>query len=243
MRLGRVFDLFISAKVREAFQGQVLDGTAERVDQSVKYLIDWLMDHELRLWNAEMVYLNRRRQSRYDDQIVGQVGGGFDYNRRELLQNVSRRARQVVDTFDRQAEAHELADSVRGAVTQTAIAEAGAVGLGTAVALIVGTAAADVTGVLAASVIAGLGLFIIPHRRRQATADFLKKTEDLRQRLAAALTDQFRRELNRSQERIREAIAPYLRFVRAEHEKVTQTKAELEAVGTALRALRAEIER
>ncbi|HEX2172153.1 MAG TPA: dynamin family protein [Dehalococcoidia bacterium] len=242
IRLGRVFDLFNAAKVREMFQADVLEGTAERIDRSVQDLIDWLMDHELRLWNAVMEYLARRRQTRYDDQIVGQVGGGFDYNRRELLQSVSRRARQVVETFDRQAEAHELASSVRTAVTQTAIAEAGAVGLGTAVAVIVGTAAADVTGVLAASVVAGLGLFIIPYRRKKATADFLKKTDDLRERLATALTDQFNREVNRSQERIRDAIAPYLRFVRTEHEKVTGLKADLDATRSALRALRAEIE-
>lgn len=243
IRLARVFDLFNSSKVREAFQEEVLGDTADRIDRSVQDLIDWLMDHELRLWNAVMEYLARRRQSRYDEQIVGQVGGGFDYNRRELLQSVSRRAREVVETFDRQAEARELANSVRNAVTQTAIAEAGAVGLGTAVALIVSSAAIDVTGVLAASVVAGLGLFIIPYRRRQATRDFLAKTETLRERLSAALTDQFRREVNRSQERIREAIAPYLRFVRTEREKITEIKDELTEIRVALAALRAEIEK
>ena len=242
IRLGRVFDLFNSAKVREAFQSEVLAGTAERIDASVQDLIDWLMNRELRLWNDVMDYLNRHRQSRYDNQIIGQVGGSFDYNRRELLQAVSRRARQVVESFDRQTEAYELANSVRNAVTQTAIAEAGAVGLGAAVALIVGGIAADVTGVLAASVIASLGLFILPHRRRKATADFLKKTNDLRERLAAALTDQFRREVNRSQESIQDAIAPYLRFVRTEHGKVTQVKNELDAIRAALRGLRTEIE-
>ena len=109
---------------------------------------------------------------------------------------------------------------MRDAVTQTAIAEAGAVGLGTAIAVIVGTAAADVTGVLAASVIGGLGLFIIPRRRRRATEDFLKKTEALRERLTAALTDQFHRELERSRERITDAIGPYRRFVREEYDRL-----------------------
>jgi len=54
------------------------------------------------------------------------------------------------------------------AVAHTALAEIGAVSLGTAVAVLVGTAAADVTGFLAAGVIAGLGLIIIPARKRKA---------------------------------------------------------------------------
>jgi small GTP-binding protein len=242
IRLGRVFDLFNTAKIKASFEDQVLTGTAERIDEAVNELSDWLMGHELRLWNAVMEYFNRRRQARFDDELIGQSGGGFDYTRRELLQAVSRRAREVVSGFDHQTEAHELASSVREAVTQTAIAEAGAVGLGTAIAVIVGTAAADVTGVLAASVIGGLGLFIIPNRRRRATEDFLKKTEALRERLTAALTDQFHRELDRSRERIADAIGPYRRFVREEYTSLTGLKTDLDASATALRALRMQIE-
>jgi hypothetical protein len=188
-----------------------------------------------------MEYFNRRRQTRFDDQLIGQPLGGFDSTRRELLQAVSRRADEVVSSFDRQAEAHELASSVRDSVTQTAIAEAGAVGLGTAIAILVGTAAADVTGVLAASVVGGLGLFIIPRRRHQATEAFLKKTQLLRERLTGALTDQFQRELQRSRERLSEAIGPYRRFAREEFDTLTQLKTELDDTGTALRTLRAQI--
>jgi small GTP-binding protein len=242
IRLGRIFDLFNSSKIREEFQAQVLAGTAERIDESVQGLIDWMVSRELRLWNAVMDYLNRHRGIQSDDQILGQVGGGFDYTRRDLLQSVSRRAQSVVSSFDRQAEARQLADGVRDSVTQTAIAEAGAVGLGAAIAILVGTAAADVTGILAASIVAGLGLFIIPARRRKATADFLKKMDDLRERLTAALTDQFERETQRAGENIREAIAPYLRFVRAEYDKVTEVKSDLDAAASSLRALRADIE-
>jgi hypothetical protein len=100
-----------------------------------------------------------------------------------------------------------------------------------------------VTGILAASVIAGLGLFIIPHRRRQVTAKFLQKTEDLRIHLSAALTDQFQRETQRAAERIRDAIAPYVRFVRAEYDRVSQIRAELSASRATLERLRSEIER
>jgi small GTP-binding protein len=174
IRLGRVFDLINTSKVRASFEEQVLTGMAERIDTAVNDVGDWLMDHELRLWTSVMEYFGRRRQARFDDELIGQVGGGFDATRRQLLQTVSQRAREAVRSFDHQAEANELARSVRDAVTQTAIAEAGAVGLGTAIAVLIGTAASDVTGVLAASVIGGLGLFILPYRRPRATKEFLQ---------------------------------------------------------------------
>jgi small GTP-binding protein len=241
VHLGRIFDLLNTAKVRESFQREVLTGSAEQIDAAVKDLSDWLLEHELRLWNSVMDYFNRRRQTRFDDQLIGQPVGGFETTRRELLQAISRRADEVVSSFDRQAEAHELASSVRDSVTQTALAEAGAVGLGTAIAILVGTAAADVTGVLAASVIGGLGLFIIPRRRHQATEGFLQKTQALRERLTAALSDQFQRELQRARERLSDAIGPYRRFVREEFDTVSRLKTELDDTATALRNLRAQI--
>jgi small GTP-binding protein len=41
VRLGRVFDLINTAKVRESFQQEVLAGSAERIDESVQELSDW----------------------------------------------------------------------------------------------------------------------------------------------------------------------------------------------------------
>jgi hypothetical protein len=79
------------------------------------------------------------------------------------------------------------------------------------------TAAADLTGITAALVIAGFGLFILPNRRRKARAEFREKTETLRERLGEVVRRQFDTELKRSIERMREAIAPYIRFVRTEH--------------------------
>jgi hypothetical protein len=41
------------------------------------------------------------------------------------------------------------------------------------------TVAVDVTGILAASLLAGLGLFVLPNKRRQAKRDFHAKAEEL----------------------------------------------------------------
>jgi hypothetical protein len=72
----------------------------------------------------------------------------------------------------------------------------------------VATTAADLTGVTAALLIAGLGLFILPRRRRKAREEFREKTEALRERLGEVVKRQFETEIDRSVGRMREAIAP-----------------------------------
>ncbi|NJN99942.1 MAG: hypothetical protein HC875_40470 [Anaerolineales bacterium] len=64
----------------------------------------------------------------------------------------------------------------------------------------------------------------------------------LRQQLISALTGQADKELNRSLQRINDAVAPYTRFVRAEQEKGQQTQTELTQAQQVQGRLRAEIE-
>ena len=59
----------------------------------------------------------------------------------------------------------------------------------------------------------------------------------------ATLREQFEGELGRSLGRIREAIAPYTRFVRAERDKALRLHEELTETAGQLRQLRVAIER
>ena len=58
----------------------------------------------------------------------------------------------------------------------------------------------------------------------------------------SALQDEFRRELERSVQRIRDALAPYTRFVRAEREHTEHLASELRAALDELNRLRARVE-
>src|SRR4029079_15646133 len=82
----------------------------------------------------------------------------FHADRRRMLDDARREAQSVVEGFDRQKEASDLADSARNAVATAAAVGAGALGLGAIVTIAASTAAADVTGIVMASVIAGVGL-------------------------------------------------------------------------------------
>ncbi|MFZ5916019.1 MAG: dynamin family protein [Chloroflexota bacterium] len=242
VRLARVLDLINTSRVRGAFERQVVADTPQRIDSAVQELIDWMVEKDLRQWQAVMDYLEKRRSIKSDDRFIGQVGGQFEYNRRALLDSVGRAASRAVASYDKEREAAELAESVRFAVALAASIEAGAVGLGAILTIALTTTAADVTGVLAAGALAALGLFVLPSKRRQAKTDLKNKIADMRGQIMAGMTAQFERELARSTQRIQEAIAPYTRFVRAEREKLAEVQTSLRGVESALKLLRAQVD-
>jgi small GTP-binding protein len=241
IRLANVRELVQRSKVQERFQREVVADTEKLIDERVEELIDWMVDRNLKQWRAIVEYVNRRRQAQYDEHVIGEVGDNFEYNRSQLLQSVGKNATDVVQRYDREYESQQLALSLQGAVAQTAAVEVGALGLGAAAVAVATTAAADLTGITAALVIAGFGLFILPNRRRKARAEFREKTEALRERLGEVVRRQFETELNRSVERMREAIAPYTRFVRTEHARMTEARSNLAEITAETEALRAEI--
>jgi len=104
------------------------------------------------------------------------------------------------------------------------------------------TAAADATGIVLASAVAILGLFVIPARRRQATAEMRARIAALREQLIGSLRTQFEKEMAHSVQEINDAIAPYTRFVRAEQNKLAEVKTGFEQTRTGLERLRVEAE-
>lgn len=241
LRFGRVIDLFRQQRLSEEFERAVVGDAPERIDRVAHDLIDWMVDQDLRLWRSVTDQVDRRRGTSVDGPSE-RLAGSFEYDRRALLGSLGQTARGVIQRHDHQREASQLAASVRDAVTQATLLEAGAVGLGAVTMALVGSAAADVSGLFAASVLAGVGLWLLPRKRRQAKAQFRMRTEELRTKLLTALRDEFQRELERSLQRIRDALAPYDRFVRAERERTSRFATDLNAQIAEVAALRNEVE-
>ena len=238
IRIGRVFDLLNSAKIKADFERQVVGDNEKQIDASINELIDWMVEQDLRTWEAVNGYIDRRRLSKYEEDMIGEVGAQFRYDRRALLESVSKRAREEVERYDPEQAGHDLSLSVRSAVAQVAVAEAGAVGLGALVVAAASTVAVDVTGILAASLVAGLGLFILPRKRKQSREEFRRRSEELERRLLEVMNDQFEHELGKSIGRIQDAIAPYTRFVRDQQGKFVGIEQSLDGVLGDLHALR-----
>jgi hypothetical protein len=228
--------------VRLEFERMVVGDVPQRIERKVDELIDWLVDSDLRQWQAVTDHLAERRRA-HQGRIVGDPGvGSFHYDRDRLIDAVGREALRVVETYDKNREAQAIGEAAQTAVATSAALEVGAVGLGTLVTILATTAAADVTGVLMASVLAAVGLFIIPAQRRKAKNEMREKVAAVRSQLVQSLQTQFGREIERSLQGINEAIAPYTRFVRAERGKLLETNEQLETIRTELERLKARVE-
>jgi hypothetical protein len=130
---------------------------------------------------------------------------------------------------------------VRDALAATALAEAGAIGLGALVVTLLQGALLDFTGVLTAGVLAVSGLYLIPAKRRQIKRQFHDKIAELREQLLKTMRRQFSTELDLMLTRIREAIGPYTRFIRAQRELLSTIQRDLSDVDVELGRLRADI--
>jgi small GTP-binding protein len=252
VRLARIPDLVRSQRVKDDFEQKVIADAPTEIQSAVDGLIDWMVEQEHKLWQNVNDYVSRRRQSAAsvlgtpgageDAHVIGGIGVSFDYSRREVLQRVAGAANRAMSSYDREAESRALAGSLQGAVAQTAMAGASAIGLGVGLAVLVGTAAADFTGIAAGILLAGLGLGILPYRRRRAKAQFDSRTRELSEALSNTLRDQFKREMEASSQRLHEALAPYTRFVRIESERVSEVRATLERLREETNALRRQVE-
>ena len=242
IRLGRVFDLLKRERIQQEFTQQVVSDVPQRIERKVNELIDWLVDADLRQWQAVNEHLADRRRA-HQERILGDMGvGSFHHDREHLIEGVGRQAQRVVETYDKAREAEAIADGAQTAVAALAAVEIGAVSLGTVVTILATTAAADATGILIASLIALLGFIIIPARKRQAKAEMRAKIAAMREQLLHALRTQFEREIERSLQNINEAMAPYTRFVRAEQGKLVETQAELSRIKNGLEGLKVKVD-
>ena len=238
LRLTNVQNLVRGDKVRAQFEKQVLADVPQQIEEQVQRMIDWLVQKDLHEWGQVMSYLQRRRAQNLE-HLVGEGYGPREARRRELIDTVGKSVQSIVNTYDRDQEARELAANVETAVAQTALMEAGAVGLGTLVSIAVLSSTMDITGILAAGTLAVLGFFVIPFKRKQAKDNFRGKMQLLRTKLLNALTKQFDNESQSAIARLKEGVAPYTRYVRSERERIEKAETTLAELQGNLSALRA----
>jgi ABC-type transport system involved in cytochrome bd biosynthesis fused ATPase/permease subunit len=225
-------------RVRAQFEKQVLADVPQQIESQVQRLIDWLVQKDLHEWQQVMSYLQRRRTQNLD-HMVGESAAPRETRRRELLETVGQTVQSIVESYDRNKEAHELGASVEAAVAQTALLEVGAVGLGALVAAAVLGSTLDITGILAASTLAILGFFVIPYKRKQAKDKFKEKMVSLRTRLLDALTAQFNGESEIVIARLKDGVAPYTRYINSERERIDKAGNTLSGLRQTISELRA----
>jgi small GTP-binding protein len=240
IRLARIVDLMKKEKIQQIYEDQVVANVPDLVEAKVTAIIDWLVDSNLRQWQAITSHIAEGRQ-KHKGRMVGDISN-FIYDRERLITSIRDEATRVIDSYDKTREADEIARRSQNAVAATAAISAGAVGLGTLVTILATTMATDITGILLAGVMAALGLFIIPTRRRNAKKEMRQKVKSMRDQLTTSLTEHFSHEISRSLQEIKDTITPYTRFVRSENEKNQEAHQKLKSYLTEIIQLSNEIE-
>ena len=241
IRIGNIMELRHTDRLSEAFEREVLADVPQQIEQRIQGLIDWMIEKNLRLWQSIMDYLQRNRVPEHRDGLIGDVGGSFDYNRGALIDSVALTTQRVVNTYDREAESRAFGDDVRNALAATALTEAGAVGIGALLIAAFNSIWLDVTGILTAGLVALAGFYVLPNKRRQVKRQLRERINTLREQLLHTMQQQFDSELDKMIGRIREAIAPYTRFIRTQREHLTQVQGELSDIDVELGRIRSEI--
>lgn len=241
LRINNIWELRDSDRLRERFEFEVIGDLPKQVDARLHGMIDWIVEKNLRLWQSTMEYLQRNRVTERRHDLIGDIGGSFEYNRSALINSVAAEAQRVVQTYDRDYETEKLVDDVRSSLVAVGLVELGAVGVGGLIAAAGASLAVDFTGIAAAGIIAVGGLFLIPAKRRQLKSQFHDKVQTMREQLPQTMRRQFESESEQMIARIRESVAPYTRFVRSQRELLLQAQKEFSDVDVELGRIRAEI--
>lgn len=241
MRLTNIHNLVRGDKIRAQFEKEVLQDLPQQIDDQVQRLIDWLVEKDHHEWQRVMAYLQSRQALKLE-HLVGASASPQANRRRELIDNVGRRAQTIIESYDRTKESSQLAANVEGAVAQTALFEAGAVGLGALVTTAVLSSTLDITGIIAAGTLAVVGFLVIPYKRKKAKDGFKEKMAALRTNLIDALTSSFQHETGNAVSRLRDNVSPYTRYIQAETERVEKAEASVADIRGQLSRLKSKIE-
>jgi hypothetical protein len=232
--------LLDASRTAKGYRQEVLAGLAAAVDRRAEGVVDAIVTGEGRLWPAVAERLERRRKA-HGTRLDGPKLQAPVPDRARLVQSLGRDCHRALDGFDAAAESARLGGVARLAALATLLlgsAALAAAGLGLARASTAGAALPWLVAALGFGVAAllPLGLLRSSERRR-----FAQTAASVRQRFAGALRSGFERELEASQQRVQDAVAPFSRHVRSEIERLRAQAYEVGARRKDMEALRAQI--
>jgi small GTP-binding protein len=249
LRVSKTIELLQTEKIRARFERAVIADAPAQLERRVSEVIDRFLARNVAFWNDTVKFLETRAAQGASASAPGGEtreslvrGARFDYDRKALLSGIGQAAQGEIERFGGGEFARQLADDAQTAVLQSGITSVGGIGLGALLAGIFGTLLADFTGILLGLTVAGVGLFILPRRRASAKLELATKIRETRDRLREVLLREYELETDRANARLREAVAPYTRFIRAESQRLEEAKAELEGLRARVSGLRSAVE-
>jgi len=240
-RINRVMDLLNKERIKNEFNKNVVKNLSKDIDEKVSGSIEWLVEEDLKQWQIVTQKISQRA-SKHQDRILSDPNSQqINLERQKIISNINRQAQRVVEEYDREVEASNIAEEAQMAVAASAAVEVGAIGLGTLITLLATTASADLTGILLAGLTATLGFFILPAKKKQTKNAFSENIASLREKLSKALLNEFAHQIDIQIENIQTTIQPYTRFIRAEDESISKAAITLKELSKSVESYRNKI--
>lgn len=231
VRLGNLLRLRDNDVVENRFRNEVVADTAERIEEEVQALIDWLVRENLATWDRAQTALDERRAALKDAAARTRfLPRETVYNREQIFDNLARPVRDHLRRFDARTEADRVVSAVNDAIARTFGVEALVVGVGAVLTAALTSLTLDVTGAIGGTILVITGLFLLPHRKGRLKRELTTKVETLKEELSQAVERSFLREVERYAQRLREIFTP-------ERDASRARSASLEEAGRRLLAL------
>ena len=228
IRVGNINLLRNKDAVENRFRNEVLADTPREIEDVVQRMVDWTVRRNLTLWTAVFAELDAHTaRLRASGALAAHGDTQFQYNREELFARLREPVERRLSDFNAEAEAREVVDSMREAVSQVFGVNVLALGLGAVLVAVFTTAALDITGILTATLFAVAGWLIIPARRRHLIRELDEKIAKLGTDLSALLAAKFQEQLSRYEQQLLEVIQPYERFLETERTKLERAATEI----------------
>jgi len=225
VRLGRILDLLNASRVQKSFESEVIRDAEERLVLELTDALAWIGRRERDLLASALDLIKTARPVEAAEEG-----------------DLKARLQEALARFSPEAEAAFVQGRVEAALKATALAEAGAVGLGALIALLLHGLAADVTGLTAGLAAAILGLSVLPRRREAALRAFKRRLAAIREELEAALEKALAEELEKSAERFRVLYRPDCERIQGALEALEAKVERLRALDDEAKRLRANLE-
>lgn len=242
-RIGRIFDLANNERIQREYKDKVIKDLSTEMDSKVNELIEWLVDENYKQWQSVNDKITDRMSALKSRIITTGDKKSGHLERANIINGVRRESQRVIEKFDRDLEAKQIANEAQISVATSAAIEAGAIGLGTLVTILATTASADLTGILLAGITATLGFFIIPAKRNQAKNAFNMKINQLRDQLFNSLSSEISNQLEIVADSIKQIIEPYSRFVESERKEIDDIVNLIEIMENTTAKIRTEIDK
>ncbi len=169
--------------------------------------------------------------------FVRTAGVDFHQSRLQMLGDLQRQCREVVDETKRMAQTERMVDTIRQSLMATAAVEVSAMGLGA----IFATIFFDATGLAGAGALALAGLVVLPSQRSRLSREMNAKIDALYSSLSVSLQAQFEREIDNAQDTMAQAIHPYFKWVDHENDRLIALQNEMRDVDNEIREIRKQI--